>query len=79
MEVINGMITPAQRILQYIDDNGIRQTHIANKTGIERKTLNDKLHGRSRITAEEIELICWALGRSPSDFLKPRQPQKAGA
>lgn len=73
------MDTPAQRILKYINENGIKQTYVARKIGMNVKLLNDKLHSRARITADEIELICWALGKTPSDFLKARAPQKVGA
>ena len=73
------METPAQRILKYMEENGIKQTHIARKIKMKPNVLNAKLHGRSRILAEELELLCWALGKTPSEFLKPRAPVKESA
>jgi len=70
---------PAERIMKYIKENGIKQTFISQKTGIKKSTLSAKLRGQAKISAEEIELICWALNCSPTEFISPKSPEKAGA
>lgn len=69
------MSTPAQRILRYIEENGIKQSFVARKINMKENTLSNKLKGKSRITPEEMELLCWTLGKSPNDFIKPRAPK----
>lgn len=69
------MATPSERILKYITSNGIKQSFISKKTGINKSSLHAKLHGEINLTPREIELICWALNKSPSDFIKPRPPE----
>lgn len=73
------MATAAQRILTYINNNGIKQNFIALKIGMDNSALSARLQGKTKLTAEDIEHICWALNKSPSDFLKPRAPEKVGA
>ena len=70
------MSTPAERILGYLNENGIKQTFIAKKIGVKPNDLNAKLHGKLRLLATDIEKICWATGKTPSDFLRPRGPQE---
>jgi len=72
------LASTAQRIMDYINNNGIKQRFIAKKIGMKFSTLNSKLNGKSKLTAEDIEHICWALGKSPSDFIKPRPPEGGG-
>lgn len=70
------MLAPAERILGYLKENGIKQTFVAKKIGMKPSQLNAKLHGKLRLLAVDIEKICWATGKNPSDFLKPRGPQE---
>lgn len=73
--------TPASRILEYIKSNGITQVFVSKKTGISDKVLSSKLKGKTKLMAEDIEIICWALNQPPSEFISPRppEPQKIGA
>lgn len=73
------MNTPAERILQYIKNKGIKQNFISQKTGMNDSTLSAKLNGKTRLTVDDIELICWAIECSPSQFLVPRAPKSIGA
>lgn len=66
-------MTPAERIKDYLESNGIKQTFLANKIDMHPNTLNAKLNGHVRILADDIEKICGALGISPNAFLKPRK------
>jgi transcriptional regulator with XRE-family HTH domain len=75
---VKRLATTAQRILTYINENGIKQSFIASKIGMDDSALNARLKGRSKLTADDIEHICWALNKSPSDFLKPRAPERVG-
>lgn len=72
------MVSAAQRISEYINNNGIKRRFVAKKIGMDDSALNARLNGKTRLTAEDIEHICWALGKSPSDFLKPCAPRKGG-
>ena len=73
------MRTPAERILEHLKKNGIKQTFVSKKTGINDSTLSAKLNGQIRLTADDIEIICWALGCTPAEFLTARAPEKIGA
>lgn len=73
------MDKPAERIMKYIKENGIKQAFISKKTGINKSTLSAKLRGKTKIYAEEIELICWALNCSPTEFISSKPPKEIGA
>lgn len=62
-----------QKIKNYLDDNGITQTHISSKTKIPLPKLNLALNGNRRMKFEEYELICWALNVNTDKFLQPRK------
>jgi transcriptional regulator with XRE-family HTH domain len=73
------MSTPAERIAEYIKNKGIKQTFISQKTGIDDSSLSAKLNGKTKLTVDDIELICGAIGCSPSQFLIARAPATRGA
>lgn len=61
-----------ERIKKFMDDNGIKQSHVANKSGFNPKTFNALFHERRKMTADEFEIICISgLGISPTYFFKP--------
>lgn len=62
------------KIKKYIDENGITQAFLSEKTGISRPKLNLALSGKRRMTFEEYELICGALGVEAGHFLRARLP-----
>lgn len=68
------------KIKKYLDENGISQTYLSKKTGIELPKLNLALNGNRRFTFQEYETICWVLNVNTDKFLKPRMPdeKKAG-
>lgn len=66
------------KIKEYLAENGISQTHISSKTGIELPKLNLALNGKRKMTFEEYELICWALNVDTDKFLVPRSPDCVG-
>lgn len=63
-----------ERIKEYLEENGITQTFISKKTGIELPKLNLSLNGNRRMTFPEYELICGALKVDTNKFLHPRLP-----
>ena len=50
-----------KKIKSYLENNGITQTFVANKTGIPVQKLNLSLNGNRRLDFDEYELICGAL------------------
>lgn len=67
--------TISQRIFTYIKNKGITQTFVSKKTGIHHSSLNAKLHGNINFSPDEIELVCWALGCQPNEFIRPHPPK----
>ena len=63
-------MTIGKRIAQFLKDNGIVQSKLAERIGLNNKTLNAKLNGRNRLFADEIEKICLDLKVSPEEFIK---------
>lgn len=63
------------KIKEYLAENGISQTFISAKTGIELPKLNQVLNGNRKMKLEEYELICWALNVNTDKFLMPRSPE----
>ena len=50
-----------QKLNDYIEENGIKQIHIAQKTGMSADTISKILNGNRRILADEFLLICSVL------------------
>lgn len=65
-----------EKIKMYLEDNGISQTFVSKKTGIDLPKLNLSLNGCRRMTFPEYELICGALKVNTDKFLRPRVPEK---
>ena len=63
-----------EKIRRYMDGNGITQVHICQKTGIAPAKLSLALAGKRRMTFEEYENICWALGVGVGTFLEAKPP-----
>lgn len=59
-----------KKIKDYLNNKGISQTFVSNKTGIPISTLNAALNGNRKILAEEYFLICKALEISLDTFVK---------
>ena len=65
------------KIKKYLEENGISQTFLSRKTGIELPKLNLALNGNRRFTFAEYECVCWALGVNTDKLLQPRRPKKS--
>lgn len=59
----------AKKIRQYIDENGLKQSYVAEKAGINNAVFNAILNGKTKLTVERLELISKALGKQPEFFL----------
>lgn len=68
------MGTPAKRLKDHIKEKGIKQSFISEKTGIDKSTLSAILNGKTKLTVDNLELICWVIDCSPGQFLMPRAP-----
>lgn len=58
-----------KRVAQYINDLGIKQIAICEKTGISPTVMSAILTNRRKMTADEFELICKAIQKQPNDFM----------
>ena len=63
-----------QKIKDYLENNGISQTFVSNKTGIPVQKLNLSLNGNRKLQFDEYELICGALSVGVDKFLEPKLP-----
>lgn len=61
------------RISAYIERMGISQASICKKTGIRPDTMSAMLNGKRKMTADEFEKICFAIEKSPNDFILVEQ------
>lgn len=57
------------RISGYIKDMGITQASICKKTGIRPDVMSATLSCKRKMTADEFEMICRAIDKSPDDFM----------
>lgn len=62
------------KIKRYLDERGISQTFLSDRTNIPLPRLNLSLNGKRRLTFSEYETICWALDVGVDEFLEPRAP-----
>lgn len=67
------------KIKAYIDELGISQIDLSQKTQIPPPKLNLSLSGKRRFTFAEYETICWALGVGVEKFMAPRPPEGVSA
>lgn len=58
-----------ERIKQYLEDNGIKQKYIAEKTGIQENKLSLTLNGQRIMTADELIKIIYVLNLDANKFV----------
>lgn len=58
-----------ERVAEYVQNNGIMQKFIAEKTGLSTVKVSNILNLNQKMTADEFELFCKALKRQPNDFI----------
>ncbi len=62
-----------EQLNKYVTENGIKQVHIANVTGLTQDTVSKILNGNRKMLADEFLIICEALSIDPNVF----RPKKA--
>ncbi len=62
-------------IKKYLEENGIKQAFVSEKTGIPAPILNMMLNDNRKIEANEYMKICDAIG-VPLEQFKPRLPDE---
>ena len=67
------------KIRKYLDAHSISQIELSTKTHISPAKLNLSLNNKRKMTFEEYQTICWALGVGVDAFMEPRPPAKAEA
>lgn len=58
-----------KRIKQYIEENGLKQTYVAEKAGIGIGIFNSVINGNTKLTVERLEKIAKALDKPVEFFL----------
>ena len=58
------------KIAQYLEEQGIKQSWLAQKTGLTDNMISGILNGKRKMTADEFVRICKAIGKSPNDFME---------
>lgn len=61
-----------EKIKKYLEGNGITQTHVANKSGMSVKKINDIVKKRSRVHVDTLDCIAKALNVEPYIFLNDK-------
>lgn len=67
-----------EKVRAYIDENGLKQVTVAEKSGIPQKTLNAILNGKRTLYADDLRAICLALNISPELFIEIKHPCHVG-
>lgn len=62
-----------ERIKAYMNEKGIKQVFVSQKTGISKEKLCSSLNGNRKLQFEEYELICGALEVNTDKFIKPKK------
>ena len=66
------------KIKNYLEERGISQVFLSAKSRIPSPKLNLALNGKRKLTFDEYESICWALGVGVDTFLEPKPLTKMG-
>ena len=61
-----------ERIKMYMDDNGIKQNYVADKSGIPENTLSMIFTGKRKLYADEFVAIIFVLGIDPNYIITYR-------
>lgn len=59
-----------KRIKEYLQRNGIKQSHLVEKTGMTPSTVSDICNGNRKIECHEYYTICKALGVPYESFIE---------
>lgn len=59
-----------KKLKKYLEENGIKQSFLEEKTGISQEKISNMMTGKRKITADELSKICQALKVSADLFLR---------
>lgn len=62
-----------EKVRAYIDNNGLKQVSVAQKSGIPKTTFNAILNGKRIMYADDLKAICCALNVSPEVFIEVKR------
>lgn len=60
----------SERIAEWLDRRGTNRAFVARKANIAPSRLSMILNGKARLTADELERICNAIGVDSNEFIK---------
>lgn len=63
------------KIREYLIQHDISQIDLSERTHISPSKLNLSLSNKRRLTFEEYQTICWALGVGVDTFMEPLPPR----
>lgn len=58
------------KVAQYLEEQGIKQSWLAQKTGLTDNMISGILNGKRKMTADEFVRICKAIEKTPNDFME---------
>lgn len=58
-----------ERVAEYVQNNGIMQKFIVEKTGLSSAKVSNILNLNQKMTADDFELFCKALKQQPNKFI----------
>ncbi len=58
-----------KRIAQFINDNGVKQSFLSEKTGLSRNIISGIMTSQRKMSADEYFMICQALNKEPNYFM----------
>lgn len=59
----------SEKLKQFLEENGITQSFVSEKTGIAASTLSEIFNGKRKLYIERLVAICRAIGQNPSLFI----------
>lgn len=64
-----------EKVSKYINDNGIKQRYVSEKTGIPENILSAILNGKRKMEADEFINIVIAIGVEPNYFINSQEKE----
>lgn len=67
------------RLRLYIDRNGLKQKVIASNSGFSENQMSQILNGKRNISADELEIVCNAMGANPNEIYEISEDEDINA
>ena len=67
-----------EKVRNYIEEQGLKQVAVAEKSGISKVTFNAILNGKRTLYADDLRSICLALNVSPEMFIEVKSHCQSG-